>query len=330
MVRGKKKTELDLLREELSEQIRKLDSQHNEVGTRLEERIIAIEEHVESSASRQSELSQKLEQRLVEIRTQFAKEVKISVDEVRSSLEILGLEMNNQILELSGKTEKLDAALGLKTFEIEEFRKSYANVLEELRTSKNLAVEKEEIMTKKYQELIDQVKEKEKLAIEKENLSQERIRTLQEEIRNKNQEIENLKSQLEKLDKDIKEKGKSIDQLQKKNAEIDDLKRKVKKLQEDNEMKTYELERTETKIQTMIEESRRAGAVLPNALKVFLSESESGRILNQLLTIEQVSIDELASTTGIATYTVQQIIERFQDLGIASLDKGTRRARLME
>ena len=130
-----------------------------------------------------------MENRSIEIRTQSAKEFKSTLDEVRGSLETLGIELNNQILELSTRIEKLDQ-------DSSSFEEKYVSVLDELRESRNIAVEKEQIMGQKYEELVTKLKEKEQLAIEKENLGQQRIGSLQEEIEKKEKEIEKLLSQI--------------------------------------------------------------------------------------------------------------------------------------
>lgn len=333
MFRKKKPTDVELLREELTKKINKIETRIGKAIEELEERNAAIETQVEGSAVRLSELSQTLENRGVEIRTQTSKEFKTTLDEVRSSLETLGLELNNEILDLSTRIEKLDQNSSNWSFTVNEqitgFRENYANVLEELRQGRNIAVEKEQIMSQKYEELVTQLKEKEKLAIEKETLTQQRIGSLQEEIEKKEKEREKSTSQLEQLETEMKEKNKIIEELQKRKIEAEELKLNLKKLKDESEINAYELERAKSQIKTMTEDNRESIAQT-KAIKSFLSESESGRILSHLMSIEQVTIDDLAGMTGIPTYSVQQIIQHFRDMGLVTLDEGTRRARLAE
>lgn len=326
MFRKRKPSEIELLREELTKVI-------NKIETQLGERIAAIESQVEGSAVRQSELSQTLENRSIEIRTQASKEFKTTLDEVRGSLEALGLELNNQILDLSTRLEKLDQNSSNWSFavneQIDEFREKYVNVLEELRQGRNIAVEKEQIMTQKYEELVNQLREKEKLAIEKEALNQQRIGSLQEEIGKKDKEVEKTTVTLEKLETEMKGKNETIEELQKRKIEAEELKLELKRIQEEHEIKSYELERARTQIDTMADDTRKS-VETSKAIKTFLSESESGRILNQLMSMDQATVDDLATMTGIATYTVQQIIQHFRDMGMVKFDEATRRARLVE
>jgi chromosome segregation ATPase len=331
---GKKKSaKVELLREELTKEINKIETRIEKAIQQLEEKTAVIEKQVEGSALRQSELSQTLENRSVEIRTQASKEFKTSLDEVRSSLETLGLELNNEILDLSTRIEKLDQNSSNWSFAVNEqingFRENYANVLEELRQGRNIAVEKEQVMSQKYEELVNQLKEKEKLAIEKDTLTQQRIGSLQEEIEKKEKERERSTTQLERLETEIKEKNQIIEELQKRKIEAEEFKANLRKLKEESEMKAYELERAKSQIKTMTEDNRESIAQT-KAIKIFLNESESGRILNHLMSIDQVTIDDLAGMTGIATYTVQQITQHFRDMGMITFDEGTRRVRLAE
>ncbi len=333
MLRKKKPSELKLLQEKVSKDINQIETRLGEVTHDLAERIAAIEKHLEGSALRQSELSQTLENRSVEIRTQASKEFKNTLEEVRGSLERLGIELNNQILDLSTRLEKLDQNSSNWSFavneQIEGFREQYVKVLEELRQGRNIAVEKEEIMSRKYEELVTQLKEKEKLAIERDNLAQQRITTLQEEIEKKIKEIEKSASLLEQYEVEMKEKNETIEELQKRKIEAEELKLELKRLKEENEMKIYELDRAKSQIQTMTEDTKRSVGT-SKAIKTFLSESESGRILNHLMGMEQVTVDDLAAMTGIATYTVQKIIHHFRDMGIITFDEVTRRVRFTE
>ncbi|UCG01791.1 MAG: hypothetical protein JSW11_19570 [Candidatus Heimdallarchaeota archaeon] len=333
MFRKKKPSELELLQEDMNKKLTNIETRINEATQEFASRIAAIEKHVEGSALRQSELSQTLENRSVEIRTQSAKEFKTSLEEVRGSLETLGLELNNQVLDLSTRLEQLDQNSSNWSFavneQIEEFREKYVNVLEELRQGRNIAVEKEQIMTQKYEELVNQLREKEKLAIEKENLNQQRIGSLQEEVDKKGKEVEKTTFQLEQLESELKEKNALIEELQQMKIEGEELKLELKRLKEENEMKTYELDRAKTQIQTMADDTKQSLGT-SKAIKTFLSESESGRILSHLMSLEQVTVDDLATMTGIPTYTVQQIIQHFRDMGIISFDDGSRRARLAD
>ena len=291
-----------------------------------------IRTQVESLANRLSEFSKKLEGRNVDIQTNIMKELRSSIDDVRINLENLSLELNNQVLDLSSRVEKLDQNTSNWAFsineQIENFRTQYVNVLEELRQAKNLAVEKEALMTKSYQELVEQLKEKEKLSIEKEKIHKERIESLQNNIENRENDLEETRGKLSKLEEDIQEKIKLIDELEYQKDESKSLMKKYQKLQEEYEIQKYELERAKTQIEAIGEESQKA-TVTSNAIKIFLRESDSGRILSQLLALEVATIDELASMTSIATYTVQQIVNRFRDLGILSFEDGTRRVRIV-
>ncbi|MFX1506518.1 MAG: hypothetical protein ACFFDC_10425 [Promethearchaeota archaeon] len=333
MFRKKKPSELELLQEDLDKKIKDTDSRINEATQEFASRIVAIEKQIEGSALRQSELSQTLENRSIEIRTQSTKEFKTSLEEVRSSLETLSLELNNQILDISTRLEKLDQNSSNWSFavneQIEEFREKYVTVLEELRQGRNIAVEKEQIMTQKYEDLVNQLREKEKLAIEKESLNQQRIGSLQEEIEKKGKEVDKTASQLEQLELELKEKNKLIEELQERRIEGEELKLELKRLKEENELKSYELDRAKTQIDTMTEDTKQSLGT-SKAIKTFLNESESGRILNHLMNLEQVTVDDLASMTGIATYTVQQIVQHFRDIGIVTFDEGSRRARLAD
>ena len=157
-------------------------------------RLLGIEKQIESTATRLSNLSQSIEEKLVDTRSQVTKEFTNSIDELRESLETLSLELNNQTLDLSGRVEKIDTNSSNWSFavneQIEEFRTKYVDVLEKLRQSRAIAVEKEEIMTRKYEELVHQLKTKEELIIERDSLSQDRVKTLQSEQEKKVKELE--------------------------------------------------------------------------------------------------------------------------------------------
>ncbi|MHA1214282.1 MAG: hypothetical protein ACTSPG_03235 [Candidatus Hodarchaeales archaeon] len=315
MFKKKKPSEVDILRKEHDTRIQNLEIQ------------------LEGLANRLSEFSKLLEGRDVDIQTQVTKEFRNALDEVRVDLEKISLELNNQILDLSTRVENIDQNASNWAFsineQVEEFRKKYVGVLEELRQAKNIAVEKEEIMTKRYQELVEQLKEKERLVLEKESLSKERIDSLQTNVEKREHEVEDLRERIKELEEILKEKDKKIEELSQFKENFQSLKQENKNLQESNEMLKYELERAQTKIETMGEETKRS-AGWTNAIKKFLSDSDSGRVLKQLMTLDESTVDELASMTGIATYTVQQIVYRLKDMGIISYDEGSRKVRLVE
>ncbi len=296
-------------------------------------RLDSIEKQIESTASRLSDLSQNLEQRLVDARSQSKKEVTTTFDELRASLESLSLELNNQTLDLSQRVDKLDTNSSNWAFaineQVEEFRKKYVDVLEELRQTSAIAVEKEKIMTERYEELVKQLKEKEALAIEKESLSQRHIESLQSENQNKTEEVEKIKAKLDELENTLVSRDKKIEELLARKEEAMELEHRVKQLSEETEMQKYELERAQTKIQAMSTDTRETLSE-NKVIGQFLGETESGRILKHLISLEQVTVDELSSMTGIATFTVQQIVQHFRDVGMVSFDEGTRRVRLSE
>ncbi|WP_455143027.1 hypothetical protein [Candidatus Hodarchaeum mangrovi] len=291
-----------------------------------------IRSQVESLANRLSEFSKKLEERNVDIQTNIMKELHTSIDEVRTNLESISLELNNQVLDLSSRIEKIDQNTNNWVFsindQIENFHAQYVNVLEELRQAKNIAVEKEAIMTKSYQELVEQLKEKEKLTIEKEKIHKERMDSLQNNIDKRENELEETRGKLTKLEEDIQKKIRLIDDLESQREESKLLNKKYKELQDEFEIQKYELERAKAQIEAMGEESHKAMGI-SNAVKIFLGESDSGRILSQLIALEVATIDEIASMTSIATYTVHQIVTRFRDLGILTFENGTRRVRIV-
>ena len=291
-----------------------------------EKRLEAIEKQIESTASRLSDLSQSIEERLVDTRATGKKEVSNSLTELRESLEKINLEMNNSILELSQRLDNVDNHSSNWSFavneQLEEFRSKYVEVLDQLKKSREVAIEKEEIMTNKYQVLVDKLKEKEEIAIEKENLAQRRIDSLQSDEKRMKEIIEKLRIQVEELEQEKAE-------LEKTKAESIELEQQVKKLSEDLELQKYELERSKTQIQAMTDDTRQ-NLNSNKIIKSFLSESESGRILNHLLGLEQITIDELAAMTGIATFTVQQIVQHFRDSGLVTIEEGTRRVRIAE
>ncbi|MHA1978153.1 MAG: hypothetical protein ACW98F_07495 [Candidatus Hodarchaeales archaeon] len=298
-----------------------------------ERRLDSIEKQIESTASRLSDLSQNLEQRLVDAHSQNKKEVAITLDELRASHESLSIELNNQTLDLSQRVEQLDTNSSNWAFaineQVEEFTKKYVDVLEELRQTTAIAVEKEKIMTDKYTELVKQLKEKEALAIEKESLTYRHIESLQSDNQNKLEDVEKSKAKINELEELLTSRDKKIEELMKRKEEAMELEHRVNQLSDETEMQKYELERAQTKIQAMSDDTRET---LSNnkVIKSFLSETESGRVLSHLLSLEQVTVDELSSMTGIATFTVQQIVQHFRDVGMVSFDEGTRRAKLSE
>ncbi|MCK4848877.1 MAG: hypothetical protein KAT16_07640, partial [Candidatus Heimdallarchaeota archaeon] len=286
------------------------------------ERSSDIEKQIESTATRLSNLSQSIEEKLVDTRSQVKKEFTKSIDELRESLESLSLELNNQTLDLSSRVEKIDTnILKIDTNssnwsfavneQIEEFRTKYVEVLEKLRQSRAIAVEKEEIMTRKYEELVQQLKIKEELTIEKDTLSHERIKSLQNEHEKKIEELDILKGKISKSEQDTKLK----------------IEERTKQLTEEIEMLKYELDRANAKIQTMSDNTQETLSK-NKTIKSFLQETESGKILNNLLSLEQVTVDELAAMTGIATFTVQQIVQHLRDTGLVTFDEGTRKVKL--
>ncbi|MFX0182058.1 MAG: hypothetical protein ACFE95_03155 [Candidatus Hodarchaeota archaeon] len=315
----KKPSTTDLLREELTQK-------YDELDRGVKERLNSIEKQVEGNAARISDLTKNLEEKTVEFRTQMTKEIKETVEDVRSSLETLSLELNNQILDLSTRVEKNAQNAANWSFavneQIEEFRNSYVLVLDDLQKAKDVAVERERILTEKYDALVTQLKEKEVIALEKESFSQKQIISLQEEIQKREKELEEARSKLSQREVEYKEK---VDA----ETKAKELELEVKKLREEQEMQRYELERAQTQIKTMSEDSKKNWGT-SKALKKFLGESEAGRILSQIISVEASSIDELAAMTGIATYNVQQVVQRFQDMGMVTIEEGTRHVRLNE
>ncbi|NHJ01212.1 MAG: hypothetical protein EAX86_03675 [Candidatus Heimdallarchaeota archaeon] len=298
---------------------------------KIDQRLHDIEKQVEGMASRVSSLTSSVDQKEVDIRKSATKEFKHQLDEVRTSLEQLSLELNNQILDVSNRVENLDQNSSNWSFaineQVEEFRSKYVDVLEELRQAKNIAVEREKIITEKYEELVKQLKEKEKLALERESLSTERISSLQGEVEKREQELGKNQTKLTELEADLKETRTLIDELQKAKFDAKELEINHKKALEEIEDQKYEIERLRSQINTMVEDNKQSIATT-KAVKTFLADSESGRILSLLLNSERITIDELSSLTGIATFTVHQIIQRFSGLGIVTYDEGARKARL--
>ncbi|MHA1237192.1 MAG: MarR family transcriptional regulator, partial [Candidatus Hodarchaeales archaeon] len=179
------------------------------------------------------------------------------------------------------------------------------------------------------EELVHQLKTKEELTIEKDVLSQERIKTLQEEQEKKIEEVDMLRGKLSEHEQSLKKRDQKIEELTRRKEEAFELEHKVKQLTDELEMQKYELERANIKIQSMSDNSHETLSK-NKAIKAFLHETESGRVLNHLLSLEQVTIDELAAMSGIPTFTVQQIIQHLRDTGLVTFDEKTRRVKLSE
>jgi chromosome segregation ATPase len=305
----------------------------NKTQEEYERRLLDIENQITSTATRLSDLSNSIEEKMVDTRSIAKKEVKNSIDELRESLETLSLELNNQTLDLSVRVEKIDTNSMNWSFavneQIGEFRTKYVDVLEKLRQTTVIAVEKEEIMTRKYEELVEQLKIKEELAIERESLTQERMKTLQGEQEKKIAELEELSEKLSEKEQSLKQRNQKIEELSRRKEEAAELEQQVKKLTEELEMQKYELERANIKIRT-ISDNTSETLSKNKIIKTFLAETESGKVLNHLLSLEQVTVDELAAMTGIATFTVQQIVQHLRDTGLVTFEEGTRRVQLSE
>ncbi len=303
------------------------------VDSNIEERMAAIEDQLESTASRLSELSHILENRSVDIRTGVTKDFKHQLDELSKNLDVLGLETNNKLLDLSSKFKQLNINSSNWSFAVNEqmetFRTQYVKTLEEFRQSRAISVEKEEIMSPKYSELVEQLKEKERLAVERENLNKIKISSLQDEIARKERDLNRYKTHLGELEAEIKKKIQYADQSATNKSKAEALETNYKNLKEHYDIKDYEVEQLQTQLATMTEDKKKIiGAT--KAIKTFLDESESGRILNQLLNLHQVTLDDLSTRTGIATYSVLQVIQHFRDLGIIQYDETTRSAKLLD
>jgi len=296
----------------------------------IEASVTAVENQLES---RLNELTQNLENRSIEILTSVAKEIKHQLNEMSTKLEVLELETNNKIVDLSTRLNKLNINASNWSFAINEqmevFRTQYVNIFEELRKSSALSGEKEKLLSQKYSELVKQLKEKERNVVEKENLNQVRLSSLQNEMERKEKELGMYKTRLEELEAEIKERTQHFDESTKIEAKIEVLVSNYKKLKEAYDIKNHEVERLQSQLSAMTEDTRKIIGTT-KAIKTFLDESESGRILNQLLNLDQVTLDELAARTGIATYTVLQVIQHFRDLGIIQYDESTRQAKLVD
>jgi ribosomal protein S25 len=134
---------------------------------------------------------------------------------------------------------------------------------------------------------------------------------------------------LEGLEAEIKAKIHLFDESAKIRAKSETLENNYKRLREAFDMKSNEVVRLQAQLKIMTEDTRKIVGTT-KAIKTFLDESESGRILNQLLNLEQVTIDELSTRTGIASYSVIQVIQHFRDIGIIQYDESTRRARILD
>ncbi|MFX0087179.1 MAG: ATP-binding cassette domain-containing protein [Candidatus Hodarchaeota archaeon] len=271
------------------------------------------------------------EKDLVDLKT-ILEEFKQELKEVKSNIEDLGLDTTNKILDLNTRFEKLATNSSNWAFAINEqmqtFRTQYVSVLGELRKSRATAVEKEKAMSLKYLELVDQLKEKERLAVEKENLNKNWINSLREEIGRKEKDVEKYKSLLLELETEIKEKMHHFEESSKIRAKIKVLENNYSRLKEAYDIKNNEVERLQAKITIMTEDTKKIVGTT-KAIKTFLDETEQGRILNQLLNLEQATLDELSTRTGIATYSVLQAIQHFKNLGIIQYDESTRKAKLL-
>lgn len=296
----------------------------------LEERVTAIEKQFET---RLSELSQTLESRSVEILTSVAKEFKRQLNELSTKLEVLGLETNNKIIDLSTRLNKLNINASNWSFAINEqmeaFRIQYVKVLEELRQSSSVSSEKEKIITQKYSQLVEELKERERLVTEKENLNQIRLSSLQNEMERKEKALKMYKTRLDELETEISGKTQEFEESAEIKAKTQALVVNYKKLKEAYENKNDEVKRLQSQLTSLTEDSRKIISTT-KAIKAFLDESESGRILNQLLDLGQATLDELANRTGIATYTVLQVIQHFRELGIIQYIESTRKVKLVD
>lgn len=302
------------------------------VNAKIEMRMTAIENQLESTASRLSELSQILENRSVDIRTDVTKGFTNQLEQMRIDLDTLKSETDNKFVDSSTRIEKLDINSSNWSFaineQIESFRTQYVNVLEDLRQSSAIAIEKEKIMSQKYNELVRQLKEKERFALEKEKLTQERLKSLQDEVERKKKESETYKTHVIQLEDELKEKTLKIDESFKIQDKANILDSNYLKLKEETDVKSYEIEGLKTQLKTMTDNTKKIFGT-NKAIKTFLTDSESGQILNQLLDVDQMTIDELSARTGIATYNVVQIIQHFRDLGIIQYDESTRKVKLL-
>lgn len=274
-----------------------------------------------------------MENRSVELLTSVANDLKHQIDEIRANMEVLGLETNNKLLDLSARFKKLNTNASNWSFAVNEqmdtFRTQYVNILEEFRQSRAMAVEKEKIMSQKYSELVEQLKEKEHLIVEKDNLNQIRLSSLQNEIERKANDLEMYKTRLKELEAEIKERTQHFDESAKIKVQTEALTSNYRKLKEAYDIKNTEVARLQTQLTTMTEDSRKIAGTA-KAIKTFLNESESGRILNQLLSLDQITLDELSARTRIATYTVYKVIQHFKDIGIVQYDESTRMIKLVD
>jgi putative ABC transport system ATP-binding protein len=303
-----------------------------ELSPMVEERVATIEKQLESIAFRLSELTQILESRSVETRTGVTKEFKHQLDEIRAKLEVLELETNNKILDLSERFKKLNINSSNWSFavneQLETFRSQYVNVLEKIRQSSAIAVEKEKIMSQKYLELVEQLKEKERISLEKENLNRIRLSSLQDEIERKEKDLGRYKKRLEELEAEIRDKSPQFEESAKIKMKTEALMSNYRKLKEAYEIKSNQVTQLQSQLTTITDDTKEIIGK-SKAIKAFLDDSESGRILNQLLTLDQVSLDDLATKTGIATYTVLQVIHHLRDLGVVQYNESTRQVRLV-
>ncbi|MFW9854274.1 MAG: ATP-binding cassette domain-containing protein [Candidatus Thorarchaeota archaeon] len=281
-----------------------------------EERVNEIEGRLET-----------FEKKNIELLGKVVKEVQRQLDEIRGNIEVLGIETNKKSLDLSTRFEQLNTNASNWSFAINEqmesFRAQYVKVLEELRQSSIRSAEKERILSQKYTELVEQLKEKDQIAVEKGNLNQVRFSALQKEIERKESDLGIYKDRLEELESEIKVKQQHIDESTEIKMKTENLVNSYRKLKEAYDNKSREVTHLQAQLASMTEDTKKI-VKSTRAIKAFLDESDSGRILYQLLNSERLNLDELAVRTGIATYTVYQIVQHLRDIGVVEFDNSTR------
>ncbi|UCE15128.1 MAG: ATP-binding cassette domain-containing protein [Candidatus Heimdallarchaeota archaeon] len=294
----------------------------DDLSPMIEERIAAIENKLTI-----------MENRSVELITSVAKDLKQQLNDFRGEMEVLKLETSNKIVELSARFKKLNINASNWSFAINEqmeaFRTQYVNALEKIRQATAIAVEKEKTTSKKYTELVEKLREKERVAVEKDDLNQVRLSSLQNEIERKEKDLEMYKTRLEELEAEIETKKPHSDESAQIKAKTEALVSNYRKIREAYDVKNAEVVRLQTQLATRTEDTRKITRTT-KAIKAFLDESESGRILNQLLNLEQVTLDDLSARTGIATFTVYKVIQHFRDIGIVQYDESTRMVKLVD
>ncbi|MFW9777751.1 MAG: ATP-binding cassette domain-containing protein [Candidatus Heimdallarchaeota archaeon] len=268
-----------------------------------------------------------IEKKNIELLGKVVKEVQKQLDEVRGKIEVLGVETNKKLLDLSTRFEQLNTNASNWSFAINEqmesFRAQYVQALEELRQSTIRSAEKETILSQKYTELVGQLREKERMAIEKGNLNKIRLSALQKEIQRKESDLGIYKDRLEELESEIKVKQQHIDESAEIKMKTENLVNNYRKLKEAYDDKSREVTQLQAQLAAVTEDTQKI-VKSTNAIKAFLDESDSGRILYQLLNSERMTLDELAARTEIATYTVYQIVQHFREIGVAQYDNSTR------